>query len=85
MKIERYLYKNNSNNIVMEMASNTITIPKEEYELLLKCKRIVDSDFEEEFSEEFIKAIRKSEEDYKRGDFLRFKSAKEAKKYFDKA
>ncbi len=67
------------------MAGNTVTIPKKEYELLLKCKRIVDSDFEEKFSEEFIKAIRESEEDYKRGDYLRFKSAKEAKKYFDRA
>ena len=67
------------------MASDVVIIPKKEYELLLKCKHIVESEFEENFSEQFIKAIKKSEEDYRRGDYLRFKNVEEAKRHFDRA
>ena len=67
------------------MASNVVTIPKKEYELLLKCKHIVESDFEENFSENFIKAIKESEEQYRKGNYLRFKNLEEAKRHFDRA
>ena len=67
------------------MASNVVTIPKKEYELLLKCKHIVKSDFEENFSENFIKAIKESEEQYRKGNYLRFKNLEEAKRHFDRA
>ena len=66
------------------MSKEIVTIPKEEYKLLLRCKHIVESDFEEKFSDKFIKEIRESEEAYKRGDYLRFKNVKEAKKHFDR-
>ena len=66
------------------MAHDTISIPKKEYELLLRCKHIVESEFEEKFSEKFIREIKESEEAYKKGDYVRFKNAKEAKKYFDR-
>ena len=66
------------------MSKEIVTIPKEEYELLIRCRHIVESDFEEKFSEKFIKEIKESEEAYKRGDYIRFKNAKEAKKYFDR-
>ena len=41
--------------------AETVTIPKKEYELLVKCKRIVESEFEERFSEKFIRDIKKAE------------------------
>lgn len=63
----------------------TITIPKEEYELLVKCRDIVKSEFEEKFSDEFIKDIKESEEAYKKGEFVRFKDIKKAREFFDKA
>ena len=61
----------------------TVTIPKDEYELLVKCRHIVESDFEEKFSEEFIKDVKESEEAYKNGDFVNVKSSEERKKLFD--
>ena len=66
------------------MVKETITIPKEEYALLVRCRHIVESEFEEKFSEKFIKEVKESEEAYKRGDYVKFRNAKEAKAYFDK-
>ncbi|MBS3103048.1 hypothetical protein J4458_06430 [Candidatus Woesearchaeota archaeon] len=65
------------------MARETITIPKKEYEILVKCKHIVESDFEEKFSEQFIREIKESEEAYKREEFVRVKSSQERRKLFD--
>lgn len=65
------------------MASDVVTIPKKEYELLLKCKHIVESEFEENFSEEFIKAVKESEEACRKGEFVRVKSSEERRKLFD--
>lgn len=67
------------------MASDTVCIPKAEFDFLVKCKQIVESDFEEKYSKEFVAAVKESEEAYKKGDFVRFKSVKEAKAFFDKA
>jgi hypothetical protein len=64
------------------MASETISIPREEYELLVRCRHIVQSEFEENFSEQFIKAVKKSEEDYRKGRVVRIKSSKERRKLF---
>ncbi|MBI2652591.1 hypothetical protein HYX00_03950 [Candidatus Woesearchaeota archaeon] len=69
--------------MLIKMASEVVTIPKKEYELLLKCKHIVESEFEEDFSEEFIKAIKESEEAYKRGELVRVKNSEERRKLFD--
>jgi len=65
------------------MASDTVCIPKAEFELLVKCKQIVESDFEEKYSKTFIAAVRESEEAYKKGDFVRVKSPRERRKLFD--
>ena len=65
------------------MTSDVVKIPKEEYELLLRCKRIVESEFEENFSEDFIKAVRESEEAYKKGEYVRVKNSEERRKLFD--
>ncbi len=64
--------------------AEVVTIPKKEYELLLKCKHIVESEFEENFSKKFIKEIKESEEAYRKGDYIKFKNTKEAKEFFDK-
>ncbi len=65
------------------MTTSVVTIPKEDYELLLKCKHIVESDFEEKFSEEFIKAVKESERAYKEGKYVRVKGSQERRKLFD--
>ena len=63
--------------------SETITIPKKEYDLLVKCKNIVESEFEEKFSKKFIEDVKKSEEEFKKGNFIRFDDKEGAKKYLD--
>ena len=67
------------------MSREIVTIPKKEYELLVKCRRIVESEFEENFSEDFIKAVKESEEEYRKENYLRFKNLEEAKRHFDRA
>ena len=62
---------------------STICIPKERYEYLVKCERLVDMEFEETFSKQFIKEVQESEESYKKGEFIRVKTSKERKKLFD--
>ncbi|MDP7116349.1 MAG: hypothetical protein QF632_01635 [Candidatus Woesearchaeota archaeon] len=63
--------------------AETVTISKKEYDLLRKCKHIVDSEFQGNFSEKFIKDVRESEEDYKNGNFVRVKNSAHRKKIFD--
>ncbi|HIH91720.1 TPA: hypothetical protein HA281_02880 [Candidatus Woesearchaeota archaeon] len=65
------------------MASDTINISRDEYELLVKCRHIVQSEFEENFSEKFIKAVMKSEEDYRKGKVVRIRNSQERRKLFD--
>jgi len=67
----------------MPMASDTINISRDEYELLVKCRHIVQSEFEENFSEKFIKAVMKSEEDYRKGKVVRIRNSQERRKLFD--
>ena len=61
----------------------TICIPKERYEFLVKCERLVDLEFEEKFSKQFIEDVRKSEDAYKKGEFARVKDSKDRKKLFE--
>ena len=65
------------------MDTEVVTIPKEEYDLLVKCKHIVESEFEEKYSKEFIKDIKESEEAYKKGEHVSVKNSKERRKLFD--
>lgn len=65
------------------MATESIMVPKEEYEFLIKCRHIVDAEFEEHFNPEFIRAVKESEEAYEKGEVARVKNAKERKKLFD--
>ncbi len=68
---------------IPKMEGDVVSIRREEFELLVKCRRIVDSDFEEKFSDEFIKAVKKSEKDYNKGRFIRFSSKEEMSKHLD--
>lgn len=65
------------------MVSEVVTIPKKDYELLVKCKHIVESEFEERFSEEFVRQVKESEDTYKKGNFVRIKNSRERRKLFD--
>ena len=65
------------------MTSDAVTIPQEEYEFLLKCRHLVEAEFEEHFSPAFVMAVKESEDAYKRGDVVRVKSREERKKLFD--
>lgn len=63
--------------------SETIEIPKKEYDFLVKCKHIVKAEFEERFSKKFIADVKKAEDEYRKGDFVRFDSSRDATKYLD--
>lgn len=63
--------------------TETITIPKKEYKLLIKCKHIVKSEFEERFSKKFVQDVKKAEDEYRKGNFVRFDNKSEARKYLD--
>ena len=64
------------------MTTETVTIPKEEYNFLVKCRHIIDAEFEEHFSPQFIMAVKESEEAYKKGDVVKIKSRDERRKLF---
>ena len=63
--------------------SETVCIPRARYEYLVECERLVDMEFEEKFSEKFIKEVKESEKDYESGKYKRFKTFNEAKSYLD--
>ena len=63
--------------------SEAVCIPKERYEYLIECERLIDLEFEEKFSEKFIQEVKESEEAYKRGDFVRVKNSQDRKKIFE--
>ena len=65
------------------MAAEVVTIPKKDYELLVKCRHIVESEFEEKYSEAFIRDIKESEDAYEKGDFVRVKNSQERRELFD--
>lgn len=63
--------------------TETVIIPKKEYELLLKYRHIVESDFEGKFSKKLIKTVKRSEKAYKEGKFVRVKNTRERKRLFN--
>ena len=65
------------------MESDVVTIPREEYDLLVTCRHVVESDFEEKFSQQFIQALKKSEDAFKRGDIVKVRNSQERRKLFD--
>ncbi len=63
--------------------SDTVCIPRKRYEYLIKCERLIDMEFEESFSREFIEEVKESEGAYKTGEFVEVKSSDDRKKLFD--
>ena len=63
--------------------SEAVTIPKEEYETLLRCKEIVESDFEEGFSESFVRKIRLIEADVASGRKISFRNKDEMNRHLE--
>ncbi|MBU0569020.1 hypothetical protein KKC52_13375 [bacterium] len=61
----------------------TICIPQKRYEYLIKCERIVDMEFEENFSKEFITEVKESEEAYRKGEYVEARNKEERKKLFE--
>ncbi|MEA3342701.1 MAG: hypothetical protein U9Q92_00910 [archaeon] len=61
----------------------TICIPKERYEFLIGCERLVDMEFDERFSKKFIMEVRESKEAYNKGEFVKVKDSKDRKKLFE--
>ncbi|KAF5437751.1 hypothetical protein C5S35_02465 [Candidatus Methanophagaceae archaeon] len=55
----------------------TIRSPRKRYEYLIKCERLVDMEFEEKFSDEFIAEVRESEAAYARGEYIEVKDKEE--------
>lgn len=64
------------------MESELVTISREEYELLITCRHVVESEFEERFSQQFIQAVKVSEEAFKRGDTVKVKTSQERRMLF---
>ena len=61
----------------------TICIPWKRYEYLIKCERLVDMEFEEKFSDEFIAEVKESEEAYARGEYIEVKDKEEREKLLE--
>lgn len=46
-----------------------VYLSRERYEYLIECERLVELEFEERFSEAFIKEVKESMKDYKEGRY----------------
>lgn len=62
---------------------DTICIPRARYKHLVKCEKIVDSEFSEKFSEKFIFEVKESESEYNKGEITRVKDKAKRKKLFN--
>jgi hypothetical protein len=60
-----------------------VCIPRERYEYLVKCARLVAMEFEEKFSDEFIAEVKESEEAYERGEYIEVENREEREKLFE--
>jgi len=65
------------------MGELMVTIPEKEYRLLKKCRKMVDSEFEERFTKKFIEDVRESEKAYERGEYVRCETSGERKRLFN--
>lgn len=61
--------------------SEEITIPKKEYEFLVKCKEILSIESDEDFKPEFLKKLEKAEKEIKAGKGTVLTSREEVAKY----
>jgi len=61
--------------------SEDVTIPKKEYEFLVKCKEILSIESDEDFTPQFLQKLKKAEEDIMAGKGVVLKSREEVAKY----
>ena len=61
----------------------TITIPKAEYELLLKIKRTMELDLEERFNKKFVERVGKALKELREGKGKEIKNKRELDEYFE--
>ncbi len=61
--------------------SGDVTIPKKEYEFLVKCKEILSIESDEDFTSEFLEKLKVAEEETKAGKGIVLKSREETAKY----
>lgn len=60
-----------------------VTIPREEYEFLKKCERVLYEDIGEQFNENFIRTVKRAREQLKKGKGVLCKSKAERSRYFE--
>jgi hypothetical protein len=61
--------------------SEEITIPKKEYEFLVKCKEILSIESDEDFKPELLTKLEKAEKEIKSGKGIVLTSREEVAKY----
>ena len=62
--------------------SESITIPKKEYETLMECKRIVELEYDRPISKDLLKKLEESQRDIKSGKGVVLHSKSEVQNYF---
>lgn len=61
--------------------SESVTIPKEEYEFLTKCRDIIHLESDDDFAPEFLEKLKKAEKGIKSGKGVVLKTRDEVEKY----
>lgn len=63
--------------------TETVCIPKDRYEFLIGGERLVDMEFDEKVSKKFMQEVKESEDEYRKGGFIKVKDSEHRKKIFD--
>lgn len=61
--------------------SEDVTIPKKEYDFLVKCREILSLERDEDFTPEFLEKLQKAEKEIKAGKGVVFMTREEVAKY----
>lgn len=80
--ISKELKMKSAISLEMREMSQSITIPKEEYESLIECKRIVELEFDRPISKELLRKLEEAKRDIISGKGAAFHSKSEIQKYF---
>ena len=58
-----------------------VTIPRKEYEVLLKCRELLEIERDEDFRPDFLEKLKGAEKSIKAGKGKRFRTREEVEKY----
>lgn len=64
--------------------AETITIPKEEYNDLMDCRKVIELEYDQQLSKELLKKLKETQQSIKQGKGTRLNSLEELEAYFDK-